>query len=85
MQTMKLSMVDRQLLDEARRAFRPTPVTPGLSMDQVQYDAGAIKVLDWLDTKIAQTSSKDTMSAPEPVKLPDSAEGFLRRAMRGSQ
>jgi hypothetical protein len=86
MQKMQLKMVNRELLDEARRAFNPSAITPDMSRDKIMFEAGAVKVLDWLDNRIAQTHSETTISSPQhEYDLPDSQEGFLRRAMKGSQ
>lgn len=85
MQKMPLHMMQRELLDEARAAFRPTTITPDLSRDKIMFEAGAVKVLDWMENKIAQRSHKTEITAPtEEHELPDRQEGFLRRAMKGS-
>lgn len=83
MKAMELRRVDRELLDKARVAFRPTSVTPTTSIEQVMFDAGAIKVLDWLDREIAQ-GGKRTVGGIDETKLPDSEEGFLRRISKGA-
>ncbi len=83
MRAQPLVHLNRELLDEAYKAFRPTPITPGMDRDRIMFDAGALKALEWLDKRLAQKSESAVMSPEEEAELPDSNEGAWRRALKG--
>lgn len=85
MQSIPLHLMSREILDDARAAFHPSPITPEMSRDKMMYEAGSVKVLDWIEAKLAAKSSKSEVLAPTEVEMPNSHEGFMRRAMRGSK
>lgn len=84
MKALHLHKIDRELLDRARVAFRPTPITPGLPVERIMFDAGAAKVLDWLDAELGKKNETVITAPTEEHQLPDSHEGFMRRLAKGT-
>jgi len=84
MRTIPLHMQNRELLDEAKAAFRPSDITPGTPIEKIMFEAGAQKVLAWMDKRLADKSSEGVVAVPtEEAEVPDSREGAMRRLMRG--
>ena len=85
MQTQRLHRVDRELLDRARKAFRPTTIDPKTELNKIMFEAGATKVLDWLENEINREASVTNVSGvSDETTLATSHEGFLRRMTRGT-
>lgn len=82
MKTEQLVRVDRDLLDRARAAFTPTRVDPSTPLTEIMYNAGALRVLEWLDGQIA-AKGRTGVGTVEPTALADSHEGFMRRLSKG--
>lgn len=83
MQRQHLHRVDRELLDRARAAFKPTKIDPTTDLNKIMFEAGAVKLLDWLENEIVKSASKTTVRNAEDVDLGTSHEGFLRRLAKG--
>ncbi len=49
----KLTVQDVMVL---RQCFVPTPITPKMTMEEIQYEAGQQAVLDWIETKVRSGS-----------------------------
>ena len=75
-------MINREVLDAARAAFSETPISPETHRDKIMFEAGARKVLDWIDTKIKKETSVRSVTAPDEVTRPDSQETLLRQLAR---
>ena len=85
MQSSPINRINREAIDAAYDAFRLTKVTPGMSIDKIMFEAGAMKAIEWLDQRISQRSSVTTVTGttPEAIEAPHTQEAFLRRVTRG--
>lgn len=83
MRSQQIVRVDRTLLDEARHAFKPSPITPSNPQEKIMYEAGRLSVIEWLEARISAAESKSTLSVTNnPDLAPDGVEAAMRRALK---
>ena len=85
MQSTPINRINRDAIDAAYAAFRLTKATPGMTIEQVMFEAGAMKAIEWMDQRISQRSSVSTVTVTttEAIEAPHTTEAFLRRVTKG--
>lgn len=82
-QTLQIPPVSREFALELQRVFRPLSIKPGVTSEQIMFNAGELKVVEFV-----MKHSVDRIVSGNPNELKENkdttaSESWLRRALRG--